>query len=122
MAYSLTLGSARRALSAAPLPRPPEPTRPTLRVSPPAAWTAGATLSTAAEAPIAAEVLRKSRREELRRLKGNSCEGGRKREAPLGRKPLPPPPPRSGEGEQKVSFSPSPKRRGGGGEGFFRHS
>src|SRR5437762_1739429 len=76
MAYSLTLGSARRALSAAPLPRPPEPTRPTLRVSPPAAWTAGATLSTAAEAPIAAEVLRKARREELRRLKGNSCGGG----------------------------------------------
>ena len=41
MATSLTPESAVRACSAAPVPRPPQPTRPTLIVLLPAAWTRG---------------------------------------------------------------------------------
>src|SRR5207237_10563828 len=61
MAQSLTLRSARRACTAAPLPRLPQPIRPIFRVSLPSAWTKGALARAAALAP-AAVVLRKSRR------------------------------------------------------------
>src|SRR5205823_3438783 len=59
IATSLTLLSALSAWAAAPVPRPPQPIRPILSVSPPPAWTAGATASTA---PAAADVFRKLRR------------------------------------------------------------
>src|SRR5437660_7245417 len=56
-----------KALSAAPPPRPPQPTRATWMVSEPAAWTCGmetpARAETAATLPV---VLRKSRREVTR--------------------------------------------------------
>src|SRR5277367_155747 len=49
---------------AAPLPRPPQPTRPTFSTSLPAAWTAGSTAAPAAvTAAVVAAVFRKSRRE-----------------------------------------------------------
>src|SRR5947209_6540424 len=59
IATSLTFLSALRAWAAAPVPRPPQPIRPILSVSPPPAWTAGATARTA---PAAADVFRKPRR------------------------------------------------------------
>src|SRR5262249_27996413 len=60
IAQSLTLRSALKAWAAAPVPRPPQPIRPTLSVSLPPAWT------DVARAPAAttAEALRNWRREE----------------------------------------------------------
>src|SRR5262245_22023674 len=54
--------AASQMFSAAPLPRPPQPMRPTLLVSAPAAWTVGARPR---PRPVAAapDTLRKSRRE-----------------------------------------------------------
>ncbi len=69
MATSLAPESAVRACSAAPVPRPPQPTRPTLIVLLPAAWTRGTVkpveTAAAAAAPttVAVEPLRNSRRE-----------------------------------------------------------
>ena len=57
-------GRTRSDCSAAPVPRPPQPIRPTLIVSLPAAWTLGsAETGAVAAAAAAVEVLRKSRRE-----------------------------------------------------------
>ena len=64
MATSLVPESAVRACSAAPVPRPPQPTRPTLIVLLPAAWTRGTVKPVEALAATAAvEPFRKSRRE-----------------------------------------------------------
>src|SRR2546423_6966821 len=62
-AECLTWGGARGAWGAEALPGPPQPTRPILSTSLPAAWTAGARLRPAAAAPVtAAAEVRKSRR------------------------------------------------------------
>src|SRR5262245_15262087 len=61
MATSLTFESARRACLAAPVPRPPHPTSPTFRGSPPAAYAPGSRTDEAAT--VAADAFRKSRRE-----------------------------------------------------------
>src|SRR5262245_57348858 len=66
MATSLTFWSALRALVAAPVPRPPQPIRPTRIRSLPAACTPGAVAEAPTSVPAASaavEVLRKSRRE-----------------------------------------------------------
>src|SRR4051794_2468042 len=65
IAWSLTLLDELIDCSAAPVPRPPQPTRPTLITSLPAAWTEGAEARwvTAAPAATTAEDFRKSRRE-----------------------------------------------------------
>src|SRR5262249_6553596 len=63
MATSLTVLSAVSASLAAPVPRPPQPMRPILMMSLPAAWTSGALVKvTAAAAPATAPVVKKSRR------------------------------------------------------------
>src|SRR5437763_2053427 len=61
MAITSTPLAACRTFSAAPLPRPPQPIRPTLMVSPPAAWTPPVASRVAVAA--AADVLRNWRRE-----------------------------------------------------------
>ena len=70
--------SAFRACSAAPLPRPPQPTKPILMVLLPAAWTSGAVKpeatvpATASPAKPAVEPVRNSRRLDA----GLELEGG----------------------------------------------
>src|SRR4051812_19213611 len=61
----LTFSPVSTALTAAPVPRPPQPIRPILIASSPAAWTAGSTPRPVATAPPTATVdaFRKSRRE-----------------------------------------------------------
>src|SRR5712692_9457479 len=67
MATSLTPLSALRALMIAPVPRPPQPIRPTRSRSLPAACTRGSLNKGPASAPAAhaVEVLRNSRREDV---------------------------------------------------------
>ena len=60
IATSFAGGSARSACEAAPVPRPPQPIRPTRIVSAPAAWTCGTTIAAPA---MAADVVKKSRRD-----------------------------------------------------------
>src|SRR5436189_5966589 len=78
MATSLVLESAVSACSAAPLPRPPQPTSPTLVVPLPAAWTRGTVnpVESAAAVAAAVEPLRKSRRE-AGRIEEAFVRGGR---------------------------------------------
>src|SRR5262249_6927595 len=64
---SLTLRPPWTHWTAAPLPRPPQPMRPTRMISAELAWTAGAAASAAA-LPVTAAVLRKSRRVVMRKL------------------------------------------------------
>src|SRR5262249_35158231 len=67
-----TPGADDRTFSAAWVPRPPQPMRPTLLWPAPAAWTVGTQLRPAATAaPVAAAVVRKSRR--FGRLVGGVC-------------------------------------------------
>src|SRR4051794_14654117 len=66
MATSLTLGSAARACAAAPVPRSPQPTRPTFSRSPPAACAFGK----AESAPATAADLISSRRVVMGRMAG----------------------------------------------------
>src|SRR5437016_2472511 len=61
-ATSLLLGSALRALTAAPLPRPPQPMRPTFKTLFSAAWTSFGTDIAAAAAPTATAPRTTSRR------------------------------------------------------------
>src|SRR5262245_24660404 len=77
MATSLALESAVSACSAAPVPRPPQPTSPTLMVPLPAAWTRGTARPAERVAATAAvvEPLRKSRREAHEHEAGVSSAG-----------------------------------------------